>query len=118
MSYLLMLCYVDWSCQFFTDKTAADAGEKYTLVYSNIPMYTKPVLYDGKPLKRLIALGTGIACSSTMLVGVSNHKRVTLSLTTDEAHMEKEDAEKIIQMYNAEIKELGIEYIEAEEGED
>ena len=53
-----------------------------------------------------------------MLVGVSNHKRMTLSFTTDEAHMEKEDAEKIIQMYNEEIKELGIEYIEDEEGED
>lgn len=94
-----------------------DAGEKCTILISNIPTFLTKVTYcGGYPLKKFISSTTGTGNMATTLNVFTLHKRVSITLTSDTSQIE--DVDGFIAYVNQRINELTIAYDSEEEGHD
>ena len=95
---------------------AIDMGKKYTMLYTNVPGFVKPVYYGGKLIKRFISPATGCGNVATAITAISINKRLTIGITSDTSQIE--NIQEVIDLFNKEIDELGMAYDPAEEGDD
>lgn len=105
--YMLIRFYNTFLPQFFVDKVSKSGGSKYSMIFTNVPGFVKPVYFSGKPAKRLFYCGTASGNLSSGFSIVSVLDRAQLCVTSDESQIE--DIPLLIKFINEEILNLKIQ---------
>ena len=102
--YMLIWFYNMCLPQFFVSKIGKSSGSKYSLVFTNVPGFVKPVYYGGKVAKRLFYCATANGNLSTGFSIVSILDRAQLTITSDESQIS--DIPLLMKFINKEILDL------------
>jgi hypothetical protein len=115
--YMLVWWYTACLPAAFTANVLFDSGKKHTICLSNVPGFTKPVTYgDGGVCTRFFSLISGPGNCATAISVVSINKRCQIAFMSDTSQIKDVDA--FADLFNVQIKELGIDYKANEEGSD
>lgn len=85
-------------------------------MFTNVPGFIKPVYYGGQRTKRFFNMvsGTGNLCTGIAIISVE--KRFCVTVSSDDTQIK--DTKAFTEMFNEQIRELGIAYDKNEEGDD
>ena len=70
--YNLVQFYVMFLPSIIVGGIATEAGEKHTLLYTNVPGFVKPVYFGGQPVKKqyLVTGGLGNICTGIAIISI------------------------------------------------